>query len=173
MSNITIKNYEYHVWANKRVFQRLRELPEEILQQEIGNVFPTLHAGLVHIYRVDTVWFSAMKGSTYEQTKALLGGIEEKTSGKSLEQLETVYDELANMYRAFLSSDVDLLAVKEYPHPVHGILYANTEDLIQHIVNHGTYHRGNISSMLRQLGYAGASSDYVFFLYEWQAGNNE
>ncbi|MEH7531611.1 DinB family protein, partial [Priestia megaterium] len=32
--------------------------------------------------------------------------------------------------------------------------------------NHGTYHRGNITAMLRQLGHPGVMTDYVLYLYE-------
>ncbi|MDQ0918412.1 DinB family protein [Paenibacillus sp. V4I5] len=102
MSTQIIKNYEYHVWANKRVFTHLEELPEEILLQEMSDVFPTIHAGLVHIYRVDTVWLSGMKGSSYEQTRELIVTVEEKTKGKSLKQLEAAFSELTEAYRAFL-----------------------------------------------------------------------
>lgn len=143
MSMQTLKNYEYHVWANKRVFARLEELPEEILHQEMSNVFPTIYAGLVHIYRVDNVWLSGIKGNSYEQVKELLVTVEEKTTGKSLKQLEAAFSELAEAYRVFLNSGADWHAVKDFPH-----------------------HRGNISSMLRQLGHAGVPSDYVFYLYD-------
>jgi uncharacterized damage-inducible protein DinB len=37
---------------------------------------------------------------------------------------------------------------------------------MQHVVNHGTYHRGNITAMLRQLGSKGISTDFIFYLYE-------
>lgn len=166
MSSQTLKNYEYHVWANKRVFARLEELPEEVLLQEMSNVFPTIHAGLMHIYRVDTIWLSGMKGNSYEQIKELLFNVEEKTKGKSLKQLEAVFSELAEAYKTFLNSDTDWQAMKDFPHPSYGVLHASIEELIQHVVNHGTYHRGNITSMLRQLGHAGVSSDYVFYLYD-------
>ncbi|NOU87289.1 DUF664 domain-containing protein [Paenibacillus sp. LMG 31460] len=166
MSTQTLKNYEYHVWANKRVFARLEELPEEILHQEMSNVFPTIYAGLVHIYRVDNVWLSGIKGNSYEQVKELLVTVEEKTTGKSMKQLEAAFSELAEAYRAFLNSGADWQAVKDFPHPTYGVLHASNEELIQHVVNHGTYHRGNITSMLRQLEHAGVSSDYVFYLYD-------
>ncbi|KQX60742.1 DinB family protein [Paenibacillus sp. Root444D2] len=166
MSTQILKNYEYHVWANKRVFTRLKELPEEILLQELSDVFPTIHAGLVHIYRVDTVWLSGMKGNSYDQIRELLVNVEEKTKGKSLKQLEAAFSELAEAYKTFLNSDVDWQAMKDFPHPTYGVLHASIEELIQHVVNHGTYHRGNITSMLRQLGHAGVSSDYVFYLYD-------
>ncbi|NEW07248.1 damage-inducible protein DinB [Paenibacillus sp. SYP-B3998] len=166
MESQLIKNYEYHVWANTRVFQHLSKLPQGVLLQEISNVFPTIYEGLVHIFRVDTVWLAAMNNFTYEQTKTLLGEINEKTTGKNLEQLEAEYLNLAEQYRNFLSSDADMKIVKEYPHPMHGVLRASTEELVQHVVNHGTYHRGNLTSMLRQLGHAGEPSDYVLYLYE-------
>ncbi|MGO4270398.1 DinB family protein, partial [Paenibacillus sp. TAF58] len=166
MSTQTLKNYEYHVWANKRVFARLEELPEEILLQDISNVFPTIYAGLVHIYRVDTVWLSGMKGNSYEHIQGLLVTVEEKTKGKSLKQLEAAFSELAEAYKAFLSSDADWQAVKDFPHPTYGVLHASINELVHHVVNHGTYHRGNITSMLRQLGHAGVPSDYVLYLYD-------
>ncbi|NOV00107.1 DinB family protein [Paenibacillus planticolens] len=166
MREHAIKTYDYHVWANKRVFARLEELPEEVLHQELGNVFPTIYKGLVHIYQVDTIWLSGMMGNSYEQIKELLGAIEAKTANKTLTQLQAAYREKAEEYRVFLKGADDLQAKKQFPHPTFGVLQASIGELIQHIVNHGTYHRGNISSMLRQLGHAGASSDYVFYLYE-------
>ncbi|MBP1966778.1 DinB family protein [Paenibacillus aceris] len=107
-----------------------------------------------------------MMGSSYEQVKELLGAIEAKTANKTLKQLEAAYLEKAEEYRVFLNGDDDLQAKKQFLHPTFGVLNASINELVQHIMNHGTYHRGNISSMLRQLGHAGASSDYVFYLYE-------
>jgi uncharacterized damage-inducible protein DinB len=166
MREQTIKTYDYHVWANKRVFERLEELPEEVLHQELGNVFPTIYQGLVHIYQVDTIWLSGMMGNSYEQIKELIGTIEAKTGGKSLKQIQSAYWEKAEEYRVFLSGVSDLQAKMQFPHPTFGVLKGSINELIQHVVNHGTYHRGNVSSMLRQLGHAGASSDFVFYLYE-------
>lgn len=166
MTTNTIKTYNYHVWANQRVFARLQELPEEVQHQEAQDVFPTIHKGLVHIFHVDMVWLTGMKGGSYEQIKGLAGIIEAKTSGKSLIELEAAYSELAGEYKEFLSSAGDLQTMRQFNHPVYGVLNAEIGELVQHVVNHGTYHRGNISSMLRQLGHAGVASDYVYYLYE-------
>ncbi len=51
-------------------------------------------------------------------------------------------------------------------HPNFGRLETQLSELVQHVVNHGTYHRGNFTTMLRQLGHQGASTDYIFYLYE-------
>ncbi|WP_379865959.1 DinB family protein [Laceyella putida] len=41
----------------------------------------------------------------------------------------------------------------------------NLSELVQHVVNHGTYHRGNITAMLRQLDNKGTFTDFIFYLY--------
>jgi uncharacterized damage-inducible protein DinB len=41
--------------------------------------------------------------------------------------------------------------------------------MLQHLVNHGTYHRGQVATMLRQLGTIPNSSDLIFFYREHAA----
>ncbi|MEC2456617.1 DinB family protein, partial [Bacillus cereus] len=38
-------------------------------------------------------------------------------------------------------------------------------ELVQHVVNHGTYHRGNITAMIRQLGHSSTMMDFVLYLH--------
>ena len=51
-------------------------------------------------------------------------------------------------------------------HPKLGTLESTYADTILHVVNHGTYHRGNVTAMLRQLGHSGVPTDYMYYLYE-------
>jgi uncharacterized damage-inducible protein DinB len=44
-------------------------------------------------------------------------------------------------------------------------------ELIQHAINHSTYHRGQVALLIRQLGHVPASTDYHDFLAEWRAGS--
>jgi hypothetical protein len=48
--------------------------------------------------------------------------------------------------------------------PFAGRLETPLSELVQHVVNHGTYHRGNITTMLRQLDHASVLTDYAFYL---------
>ncbi|WNC15198.1 DinB family protein [Brevibacillus brevis] len=72
------------------------------------------------------------------------------------------FAEVAEKFKDFFSQ-IDLDGSSSYSHPVMGTLVAPYSTIIQHVVNHGTYHRGNISAML---GHAGASHDYIFYLFE-------
>ncbi len=46
-----------------------------------------------------------------------------------------------------------------------GFAMENTvEEMIYTVVNHGSYHRGNVTAMHRQLGYEGVGYDYIYYL---------
>jgi uncharacterized damage-inducible protein DinB len=50
--------------------------------------------------------------------------------------------------------------------PFAGIRQTRLSEIVLQVTNHGTYHRGNISTMLRQLGHASAMNDYALFWYQ-------
>ena len=46
------------------------------------------------------------------------------------------------------------------------------QQMVQHVVNHATYHRGQVTTMLRQLGAAPPKSmDLIHFWREWESRN--
>ncbi|MFE5323721.1 DinB family protein [Paenibacillus sp. NPDC056579] len=165
MSHKALQLLEYHVWANDRIINHLKALPEETYRSVIQSIFPSIAEALVHIYRIDSRWLHIMSGGTFEQILALDKQVTEATEGISLDGIQALYHEVAEKYRTFYS-DKDLDALKEYPHPTYGVMKASYADIIQHLSNHGTYHRGNITAMLRQQGHPGVPTDYAFFLYE-------
>ncbi|CEG27288.1 DinB family protein [Bacillus sp. B-jedd] len=158
--------YDYHVWANKKFFGRLKELPEEIYETKIQSVFSSIAETLVHIFVTDTLWLGVMKGKSMKEIHAAIGEVQEKTKDRRLEIIETLYHELSVEYQEFLQSERDLDKEIFPEHPKFGRLETNLAQLIQHVVNHGTYHRGNLAAMIRQQGYSSVATDYVFYLYE-------
>jgi uncharacterized damage-inducible protein DinB len=163
----TLRLFDYHGWANERMFRRLHELPPETVHEPLTNVFPSVHEALVHMYRVDTVWYYAMSGRGAE-IMARAQQIIEETKGLSAAAMHELFSDLFEEIRGFLARQ-ESDPVQPYPHPQYGTLHASYADIVRHIVNHGTYHRGNVTAMLRQMGHAGAATDYVFFMYEFPA----
>ncbi|QQE80061.1 DinB family protein [Alicyclobacillus sp. SO9] len=156
--------YHYHVWANNEVFRHLRTLPANTATRRLQSVFPTIHDALAHIYIVDHVWLTALKGDFAEINTSL--PLWQQTIEKAdLPQMESEFAETAEEYAAFLREHQNLDTVSEYPHPTYGTLKASYREIIGHVVNHGTYHRGNVTAMLRQLGHRGTPTDYVMYLY--------
>jgi uncharacterized damage-inducible protein DinB len=163
MSDV-IDLYRYHVWANEKVFAHLRALPEDVHRQPLQSVFPTIGDVLAHMYIVDNVWLKAMSGDA-ETISSSLPVWQDEVKDAKLSAYQACFAKVAAQYASFFAKHADLEVVSAYPHPTYGVLRASFADILQHVVNHGTYHRGNITAMLRQLGYAGAATDYVFYLY--------
>jgi uncharacterized damage-inducible protein DinB len=163
-----LKQYDYHVWATGRVCGHLKELPEEACRTELQSVFPTVYDVLVHQYVIDHGWLDALSGPELtemspeyvERLKASIDRLVAETKGKSIGELEGMMTELYDRFRVFLSGLDDVEAMFTYAG-----LRASYSDFVQHFVNHGTYHRGNITAMLRQQGYAGIPTDFGFYLY--------
>jgi uncharacterized damage-inducible protein DinB len=171
MKNRTLQLYNYHIWANNRFFERLKEMPHSVYTQEIQSVFPSIAETFVHIYATDTIYLGVLREDSMDEIQASILQAQEKTKDKGLEKMEALYAELAELYKAFFNSqeDIDKPIVAE--HPNFGGLETHLSEIVQHVVNHGTYHRGNLAAMIRQQGYPGVPTDYIIYLYDTQAAN--
>ncbi|WP_257350864.1 DinB family protein [Pseudalkalibacillus decolorationis] len=160
--------YEYHIWSNKRVMEHIKVLPNEVFNKEIQSVFPSISEVINHIYITDHLWLSVMAEEGFDQIMSSVQRITEETKGRTLVEMEAMYLELTERFVGFLHKQGDLDRPMTIEHPHYGQLEVSLSELIQHVVNHGTYHRGNVTAMLRQMGHAGVPTDYVFYLYSLQ-----
>jgi uncharacterized damage-inducible protein DinB len=167
MKHQTLSLYDYHVWANQKFFDHLKELPQNIYDEEMQSVFPSISQAFAHMYVADTIWLGVMSSGNYDEIKALAGRMREKIKAKGIEEMESMFFNLSEQYKAFFDrqENLDQAIFYEPEYPGFGRLETNLLELVQHVVNHGTYHRGNITAMLRQLGYSGVMTDYVVYLY--------
>ncbi|MEX2600734.1 MAG: DinB family protein [Balneolaceae bacterium] len=166
MKHPAIQQYHYHKWANDRVFEHLKSLPAELFDNEIKSVFSSIREVFVHMYQVDGMWLSVMAGDELSKTMAVIKELNEKSKGRDLDETRQLFEELNRQYETFLGEHEDLDKEITIKHPHFGEMSTLVSELVKHVVNHGTYHRGNISAMLRQQGYKGVPTDYIFYLYE-------
>jgi uncharacterized damage-inducible protein DinB len=165
MKHPSIQLYEYHVWANDRTFEHLRQLPVDVFRKEVQSVFSSIAETITHLYVVDNIWILAMSGASTEEVMGSAKSAKEQIQDQDLDSMRSMFAALQERYRAFLETH-DLDEFLLYSHPVHGSLSARYGDIVQHVVNHGTYHRGNITAMLRQQGFPGVPTDYVIYLLQ-------
>ncbi|WP_028545703.1 DinB family protein [Paenibacillus taiwanensis] len=168
MGNDARKLYRYHVWANEKLIKHLKAIPDTIWTEQVQSVFPSIRETLLHIYSVDHVWLLTISNDTINIDEMIIevGRLRTEAQAWDIEQLEAQFHTLAGRYTDFMEQQADLDEAKQISHPHYGTLDTSYSDLIQHVVNHGTYHRGNVTAMLRQLGQAGTSTDYILYLYE-------
>ncbi len=148
-----IQQIAYHKWATLKVVQHLEQLPSSLYHQAIISVFPSINHTCEHMIKADEVWLSRLQDK------------EARTFSNSTPKiLRENYEVVLNDLVTFIENEKTENRVITYK-SFDGKTFSNTvEEIIQHIVNHGTYHRGNISAMLRQLNNRSVPTDYLYFL---------
>jgi len=139
--------YDYHRWANRRLFEVATALGEDLACRDVGQQFsyPTVRRMFGHLYGADRVWLSRWTGGTL----TTIPGAEFVT----LASIREPWDDLERDQRAFIESlaPADLERVIEYRN-MHGrLLRAPLWPLLQHVANHGTHHRSEIATMMTMI----------------------
>ncbi|MDO3679111.1 DinB family protein [Paenibacillus ehimensis] len=165
MSN-AITMYEYHVWANQTMLNRLKELPQDVYKQEIVSIFPSVSKVMAHMYTVDHSWLEIAAGKDMKEAMRLAEQVTQEAENQSVEGLEAMFAALSERYRAFFRQQADLEKTIVLDNPYAGIRETRLSEIVMQVVNHGTYHRGNISAMLRQMGHASVMTEYALFWYQ-------
>jgi uncharacterized damage-inducible protein DinB len=137
--------YDYHRWANRRLFGITAELGDDVTTRDMGPhwSFPSLKGMFAHLYGADAIWLARWKG----RSPTRMAG---DADFASLGDLRAKWDALEAEQRAF----VDGLSADDLGRP---LTYKNNQGmefqvalgpLLQHVVNHGTHHRSEIATMI-------------------------
>lgn len=165
MTHTSIEMYDYHVWANKTMLDRLKEIPQDIYQKEIQSVFPSISKVMPHIYITDYCWLDILSGKSMNEAIVISNQLKEQTETKSIEELETMFFEISERYKAFFNQQENMEKAIVLDNPYAGIRDTSYSEIVLQVVNHATYHRGNITAMLRQMGHASIMTEYALFWY--------
>jgi uncharacterized damage-inducible protein DinB len=139
--------FDYHYWARDRLLDALEPLTPQQFSRDMGSSFRSIRETAAHIYAAEWAWYSRWRG---ESPTALVGA----EMFPDVATLRAAWNDLERDVRAFLSNrdEEGLREVLAYKlisgQPGASILW----QMAQHVVNHATYHRGQIVTMLRQLG---------------------
>ena len=158
--------YKYHVWANKVLLERIKELPNNVLYEEVSSSYPNIAQTFSHIYVVDVMWLQVLKGMDMQEALEASMVILEKANSYSLDEFVKYFEELALQYEEWMTSQRDFEQKINLNNPWSGARETAYSEILFHVANHGTYHRGNITTMLRQLGYASIMNDFCLYWYQ-------
>jgi uncharacterized damage-inducible protein DinB len=153
--------YEYDAWANRRLLEVAAGLTPEQFTRDLGSSFPSVRDTLVHIMGAQRVWLERWQG----RTPAGLPKAEEYPSVESIRaRWNEVEGHLLNFVRGLTPQQI--AEVREYRTLASGVVRNPLWQALQHLVNHGTYHRGQVTTMLRQLGAGTVSTDLIVYYRE-------
>jgi len=158
IGSVCQSHLEFMKWADDTVFSALAEAPSDQILQDRGSSFKSLFDTLGHVYRGELVWFRRVNG----QPDAKLADTDSPADLNALGQVwPALHQGWLNWARA-LAGEGWVQAL-----PIHTAKGAEVAlplwQVVMHVVNHGTYHRGQVATMLRQAGIKPPSSDLMVF----------
>ena len=143
-----LKQYAaYNIWASQRIFEVIVALPEEKQIAEVPSSFNSLFKTVLHMLDAENIWWQRMKMNERITVPS------ENFTGNMKELSDTLLQQ-SKLWEDWVSSASDLSLE-------HVFQYYNTKtehfkmpvyQMLLHVFNHGTYHRGQLVNILRQLG---------------------
>lgn len=156
--------FQYNQWADLRLLDVCATLTSEQFTRSLGSSFASVRDTLVHICGAEYIWNERIQGRS---PSALPGGPEFPDLASVRAELEKLDGQFLD-YASRLSQE-DLDRVMHYK-TMGGSEFSNPLwQTLQHLANHSTYHRGQVVTMLRQLGVKPVSTDMIAFYREQAA----
>jgi uncharacterized damage-inducible protein DinB len=143
-----LKQYAaYNSWAHQRILDVIMALPAEKPLAEVPSSYPSLYKTVFHLWDAESIWWQRLKMQEHiirpsENEKATMQDV---VSG--LLQQSRQWEEWVSA-----ASDLALDHVFQYQTSKREVFKMPVYQMIHHVFNHGTYHRGQLITMLRQLG---------------------
>jgi len=156
----------YHEWAMNTMLDHLNELPKEVLKNEIKSSYPSIAKTLSHILAVDTMWIQILEKVDLQQALQDVMSQIPFTDEYTIEKFKMAFKNVGSKYQTFLNKNLDLTVMIDVNNPWSGTRQTTFEEILLHVSNHGTYHLGNITTMLRQQNETSLMTDYSLFWYE-------
>ncbi len=150
--------YAYNKWANERLLTASAALSEEQLTRDLRSSFPSVLATLTHILQAEWVWLERWTGNSPT-------GFPDAGNLGDTAALRQKWEEIEGRRQEFFAGLTDERLKEELRYrTIHGDEFrAPLWQLLRHVANHSTYHRGQVTTLLRQLGASPPSTDLVLF----------
>lgn len=158
LGTAAVTHLRFNQWATGQVLEETVPLPSEQLVKDLGGSFSSIYGTLVHLYQADRIWFDRLNGIP-------TGALSAYEAPGCTYDLQSAWMEVQAKMLSWgenLTED-DWLRVMSYK-TLAGVAFESPLwQMVLHIVNHGTYHRGQITHMLRQLGLKPVNLDLIGF----------
>lgn len=155
--------FAYNRWANGRILDAGAKLDDEAWTRALISSFPSVRETLAHVLASEWVWLERWHGRSPS-------GPPESWDTRTPASLRAIWAGVEREGEAFLAGLTDADAARTFSYRnIRGEPFTSTfAETMRHVVNHSTYHRGQVVTLLRQLGAEGVNTDLIAF-YRLQA----
>lgn len=141
-----LKLYQYNAWANKRVLGSLEQ------QKVSDDKILTL---MSHVVSAQFIWLGRIQNQSIEQYPLW--------KQYTLAELMTMAEEVGTKWLKFVEETDNFNRELTYRNYVGNPYVNNVEHIMMHLVNHSTYHRGQVALLMRQKGYEPINTDFITY----------
>ena len=158
----------YNAWANRRLLAAARPLSAGEFTRDLQSSHSSVRGTLVHLIGGHWVWLRLWLGEGTTEIVARCGALWDPQNFPDVTSLEAAHDEIDLEQTAFIDSVTD----ERLNTPMRFQSFQGEErelslsQMIQHVVNHSTYHRGQVVTLLRQHGQVPPGTDLSTFLVQ-------
>ncbi len=150
----------FNFWANELLLSVIsKELKDDLLDKEIVSSFPSLRKTIYHLWDAEFIWLKRLKGESLNDWPSKnFNGTFSEAKEKILLNDKLFIDFVERLNDEKLSESFSYKNIE-------GKSFSNPRwESVHHCMNHSTYHRGQIVTMLRQLGITNIpSTDFISF----------
>lgn len=156
--------FAFNAWANKRILDVAEALSAEQFTKPLRSSFSSVRDTLVHVWAVEWVWLERLHGRSP-------AGFPDAKDFADLASLRPRWAEVERNWLEYVSrlDQAELDEEVEYKTLSFGPSRDPRWQMMQHVVNHSSYHRGQVTTLLRQLGAKGVGTDLITFYRERKA----
>lgn len=154
---------EYHYWARDRLLDAIEALDSEQFTRDLGSSFKSIRDTVAHTYAAEWAWHSRWQGHS---PTALLPA----DQFPDVASIRAAWSAHEAKVRAFLDELGDSGITRVFDYKLLSGQPGSTPfwQMLQHVVNHASYHRGQVTTMLRQVGAAPPKSMDMIAFYRLQ-----
>jgi len=148
--------YRYNRWANGRIFEVVLALGDDVVAREMGSSFTSILETARHLVSGEWIWLRRWKGESP-------AGMPDRFRSAGIEGIREWWGEVAEEQNAFVAGlkETDLDVEIGYRNIKGDELAFPLWHMLRHVVNHSSYHRGQITTMIRQLGATAVGTDMI------------
>lgn len=154
MSKLTLLRdlYDYNQYANERLIEVASHADESQLAEPIAT--------LAHVAAAQINWLERWQGGVNRQST-----VELQESIRTLDALRELFDRSHPELRQYIANltDADLDGSLHYKDSSGNAYERPLWQLILHVANHGTYHRGEVAAALTALGHSPGDLDFIYW----------
>ncbi len=159
LSDILRNHVDYTTWATGRLLNAGTMLNPDDLKRDFGTADKSIQGSMTHLLRSERNWLRRLQGDT--DGGPLMLPADEHWEGMTVE-----WRGLHEKWRQWAAglNDEDVLRVHEYKDLKGTIWNQPIWQIVLHVVNHSTHHRGQVSGFLRALGQQPPPLDFILFM---------